>query len=61
MSNKRNMGPENNNQPKMPKFNMNWIYIAILSALLLVFVMGGGEALGGGSIRQEATYTTCKQ
>ena len=38
MSNKRNMGPENNNQPKMPKFNMNWIYIAILSALLLVFV-----------------------
>ena len=61
MSNKRNMGPENNNQPKMPKFNMNWIYIAILSALLLVFVMGGGEALGGGSIRQEATYTTFKQ
>ena len=49
-----------NNQPKMPKFNMNWIYILVLLAIIGVFMVGGGDALGGSS-DQEATYTKFKE
>ncbi len=55
--------PKNNNgdnQPKMPKFNMNWIYILVLLTIIGVFMFGGGDALGGSS-DQEATYTKFKE
>ena len=51
---------KNDNQPKMPKFNMNWIYILVLIAIIGVFMFGGGDALGGSSA-QEATYTKFKE
>ncbi len=46
--------------PKMPRFNMNWLYTIILIALIALFFSGGGDALGG-SAAKEATYTEFKQ
>ena len=54
MSNKQ---PHNNKQPKMPRFNMNWIYGLIIIALGLLFFTGGGGNMMAGSVKQEATYT----
>ena len=48
-------------QPKMPRFNMNWIYIIMLAGLAFLAFSGGGEALGAGSVSQEATYTKFKE
>ena len=48
------------NGPKMPRFNMNWLYTIILIALIALFFSGGGEALGG-SAAKEASYTEFKQ
>ncbi len=52
--------PGNQQQPKMPKFNMNWLYILILIGLIALFMTGGGDALGGNATK-EATYTEFKQ
>ena len=46
--------------PKMPRFNMNWLYTIIIIALIALFFSGGGDALGG-SAAKEATYTEFKQ
>ena len=51
MSNKQ---PYNNKQPKMPRFNMNWIYGLIILSLGLLFFTGGGNMMAG-SAKQEAT------
>ena len=54
----------NNNQPKMPKFNMGWLYGLIIFALLMLFFTDGGNSLtsaAAGSARQEATYTKFKE
>ena len=48
----------NNNQPKMPKFNMNWIYIFVIISLALIFFSGGTQNLGNGSASVEKDYTT---
>ena len=40
MDNKENKHQNDNNQPKMPKFNMNWIYTVILIALCILFITG---------------------
>ena len=49
-----------NQPPKMPKFNMNWLYTIILIGLVIAFLSGGGDALGG-SASKEASYTEFKQ
>ncbi len=46
--------------PKMPKFNMNWLYVIILLGLIFAFISGGGDALGGSAAKQ-ATYTQFKE
>lgn len=57
-----NKTPNNSdNQPKMPRFNMNWIYAVVLIGLIILFLSGGGNALGGGGASQEATYTKFKE
>ena len=50
-------------QPKMPKFNMNWIYGIIICALAILFYTGGGDAMasGAGKAAQDATYTKFKE
>ena len=56
-----NNKPLGDNQPKMPRFNMNWIYTIILVVLLVGFFSDGGSAImGGPSAGQEATYTKFK-
>ncbi|MBO7498071.1 MAG: hypothetical protein J6T64_02620, partial [Bacteroidaceae bacterium] len=53
-----NQKQNNQQQPKMPRFNMNWIYaIAILALGLLWFSSGGPE---NSSIATKATYTNFK-
>ena len=60
MDNNRNM--DDGNQPKMPRFNMNWIYGIIIVALAFLFVTGGGNSLASGSANsQDATYTKFKE
>ena len=46
--------------PKMPRFNMSWLYVIILISLIVVFLNGGGDALGG-SANKKATYTEFKE
>ena len=59
MANNRNQLGDN--QPKMPKFNMNWIYtIVIVLLAVLIFSDGGDMLLGGPSATQNATYTKFK-
>ncbi|MBM6991980.1 MAG: ATP-dependent zinc metalloprotease FtsH [Prevotella sp.] len=49
------------NQPKMPKFNMNWIYIIIAVSLAIMFFTGGGDSLAkGAGASKETTYTEFK-
>ena len=52
------MEQNNNNRPKMPKFNMSWIYIMVLVALV-AFYFSGGESIGG-SMNKKASYTEFK-
>ena len=49
-----------NQPPKMPKFNMNWLYAIILFGLIFLFLSGGGDALGGSASKQ-ATYSQFKE
>ena len=58
-----NSNPQpNNDQPKMPKFNVTWFYTIIIIALAILFFTGGGNALGGdSSASQTATYTQFKK
>lgn len=59
MDNNRNQLGDN--QPKMPKFNMNWIYtIVIVLLAVLIFSDSGDMLLGGPSATQNATYTKFK-
>ena len=58
MNNFGNMG--GGKGPKMPRFNMNWLYTIILIALIALFFSGGGEALGGNAAK-EVTYTQFRQ
>ena len=60
MEQSNNLSPRGGNGPKMPRFNMNWLYTFILIALMILFFTGGGDALGG-SAAKEATYTEFKQ
>ena len=56
-----NNNQQNNDQPKMPRFNMNWIYTMIIIGLAILFFTGGGNALAGdASASLTATYTKFK-
>lgn len=60
-NNKRQFQNNNDDQPKMPKFNMNWIYIIIAVSLALLFFTGGGESLAqGAGTSKEVPYTDFK-
>ena len=52
-----------NNQPKMPRFNMNWIYLLVIVTLGILFFTGGGNSIAegaGAGTKKEATYTKFK-
>ena len=52
---------QNDKQPKMPRFNMNWIYTLVIIALAILFFTGGGNALATGAAQEKTTYTKFKQ
>ncbi len=56
-----NNGPNQNNPegPKMPKFNINWLYTIIIVVLAVLFFSGGGEM--GKTASQEASYSDFKK
>ncbi len=62
--NKDKKSPNQGKDPKMPKFNMGWLYMLILVALIYVFMTDAGNSLTNsavGGVRQEATYTKFKE
>ena len=59
-NNNPNNNKNNENQPKMPRFNMNWIYILCLVGLVALFLSGGGDMLGGNAAK-ETGYTEFKE
>ena len=51
----------NDNKPKMPKFNMNWLYVMILIALCVTFFTDGGSKwLSGSGSTNKVSYSTFK-
>ena len=60
MEHSNNLNNPSGQPPKMPKFNMNWLYVIILFGLMVLFMTGGGDALGG-SAAKKATYTEFKE
>ena len=58
MDNNRQNPQNNDNQPKMPRFNMNWLYIIVAVVLAILLFSGGGESIArGASASQEANYS----
>jgi len=61
MSEKNNNPGQNENQPKMPRFNMNWIYGLILFSLILMFFTTSGNGMSSADgISKKVTYTKFK-
>ena len=55
-SNKQDKG---GNSPKMPQFNMNWIYFIIIAVLAVLFFTDGGGTISKGTTRT-ASYSNFK-
>ena len=49
--------PNDNKEPKMPKFNLNWIYIVIIGVLAVMLYQGNSNP---GSFDKEVSYTEMK-
>ena len=61
MENNNHPFPNKDNQPKMPRFNMNWLYIFIAVALAFLFFTGGGDSLAkSAGASKDASYTDFK-
>jgi cell division protease FtsH len=51
-----------NKQPKMPRFNMNWIYLVVIAALAFFYFSGEqGSLMQPQSTQRETSYTEFKQ
>ncbi len=49
---------QKNNNKKMPKFSMSWIYIIVIVGLIAVYMMGGDSI--GGSANKKVSYAEFK-
>ena len=47
MEQSNNMKPRGNGGPKMPRFNMTWLFTICLITMIILFFTGGGDAIGG--------------
>ena len=55
------MNQQQNNQPKMPKFNMNWIYLIVIAALAFFYFSGESNGIQQPrSSTKEASYDEFK-
>ena len=50
------MEPKQDKKIKKPRFNLNWLYIAVIAGLAFMMFQNNGE--GGGSYNKEVSYTT---
>ncbi len=50
-------GNNDNQQPKMPRFNMTWFYTIVIIVLAIFFFTNGGDMLASGNLQQKAGYT----
>ena len=58
MDNKNNpFNPGNNNEPKMPKFNMNWLYILVIIATAMLLFTNTGNSLLRNTYRKATPRT----
>ena len=56
----QNQNP-NNNQPKMPRFNMNWVYLLVIAALAFFYFSNGtGGVQEQGNTQGKASYSEFK-
>jgi ATP-dependent metalloprotease FtsH len=60
MNNNRQFNSNNQQQPKMPRFNMNWLYIIVAVVLAIMLFSGGGGSIVKGGSSQEASYSDFK-
>lgn len=49
---------QNKKSPKMPRFNITWIYILVLVTLGAIYFMGGESTAG--SVSKDASYSQFK-
>ena len=56
-----NRNNKNGNQPKMPRFNMTWIYVVAFLMITLFLLNGGGDILAGDGVSKVVTYTKFKE
>ena len=62
MENKNNpFNSRDNREPKMPKFNMNWVFIIVAIAAAALLFSGGGNMLASGNTNTTASYSKFKQ
>lgn len=61
MDNNKNPYNNNDNQPKMPKFNMNWIYALVAIVLGILILTNGGNLLSAPNTSKKADYTVFQQ
>ena len=47
------------NPPKMPRFNMSWIYLIIIATLAVIFFTDGGQTIGQSTVHN-ASYSNFK-
>ena len=52
---------QHNNNPKMPRFNMNWVYLIAIAALaFFYFTNGSSDIQKGGAVTGQASYSEFK-
>jgi len=57
MEQKPNNNQNNNNGPKMPRFNMNWIYFTIIATLAILFMTQESNGIMQQPVQSETSYT----
>lgn len=60
-NNKNPYNNNNDNQPKMPKFNMNWIYALVAIVLGILILTNGSNLLSAPNTSKKADYTVFQQ
>ena len=61
MDNNNFLNRNGGHEPKMPRFNMNWIYLLVAIVAGILLFSGGGNMLAGEGTSREVSYPKFKQ